>query len=192
MSLRADRQIGALTITYPTFNTSERGGILSLGSVSGIQIAEYAREPSGAIPVGIQHNDVEHFDLSRQVHPRLQGRDVAEPLDLVGAITDGEITTDWLCITGTLMPGQQAYVGPSGTITNDASFGGARIGTFLSVLKVDPHTVTFAGKGWSRKQMDPITKAVFTENDPANRILVITPGYAKLRVNNAYMTGKAG
>lgn len=192
MSLRPDRQIEALNITYPTFNTSERGGILSLGSVSGIQIAEYAHTASGAIPVGIQHNDVEHLDVSRQVHPRLSGRDVAEPLDLVGAITDGTVTTDWLCITGTLMPGQKAYVGPSGTITNDSSHGGARIGTFISILEADPHTVTFAGKGWSRKQMDPVTKTIFIENNPSDKILVITPGFAKVRIGFEYMSGKAG
>lgn len=192
MSLRGDRQVEALTLTYPTFNTSERGGILSLGSVSGIQIAEYARSASGAIPVGIQQNDVEHIDTSRQVHPRLLGRQVDFSLSLVGAATDGEFVTDWIAITGTLMPGQKAYVGASGTITNDGTLGGVRIGTFLSMLEPDPHTVTFAGKGWSRKQMDPATKRVFIENDPANRILVITPGFAKVRVGNEYMSGKAG
>jgi len=192
MSLRGDRQIEVLNLSYPTFNTSERGGILSLGSVSGIQIVEYALLASGAVPIGIQHNDVEHTDPSRQVHPRLSGRDVAEPLDLVGAITDGEVVTDWIAITGTLMPGQIAYVGASGTITNDSTLGGTRIGTFLSVLEEDPHTVTFAGKGWSRKQMDPVTKEISIENNPADRILVVTPGFAKLRIGFEYMSGKAG
>jgi len=192
MSLKPEQQMEALTLTYPTLNTSERGGILSLGTASGIQIVEYARNPSGAIPIGIQLNDVEHIDPSRQVDPRCLGRRVDYSMALVGAATDGEFVTDWLCIAGTLMPGQKAYVGPSGTITNDNSSGGVRIGTFISTLTPDPHTVTFAGKGWSRQQMDPITKGIFTENDPANKILVITPGYAKVRIGFEYMSGKAG
>jgi hypothetical protein len=192
MSLKPEQQLEALTLTYPTFNTSERGGILSLGTVSGIQIIEYARDPSGVIPIGIQLNDVEHIDPSRQIDPRCLGRRVDYSMAIVGAATDGEFTTDWISITGTLIPGQKAYVGPSGTITNNGDLGGVRIGTFISILEIDPHTVVFAGKGWSRKQMDSLTKTIFIENDPANRTLVITPGYAKVRIGNEYMTGKAG
>lgn len=192
MSLKPDRQVETINLTYPTFNTSERGGILSLATVSGIQIVEYAREPSGAIPIGIQQNDVEHIDCSRQVHPRALGRQVDFSLSLVGAATDGQFTTDWISITGTLKPGQQAYVGPSGTITNDSTLGGTRIGTFLSTLTPDPHVVVFAGLGWSRVQIDTNTKKQFTENDPADRILVTTPGFAKIRIRFPYSTGRAG
>lgn len=193
MSLKPSRQLAGLNTDYPTFNTSERGGILSFGTVSGINIVEYARDPAGAVPVGIQYNDVEHLDLSRQIHPQHLGRRVDVSFAIVGAATDGEFITDWIDISGTLMPGQPAYVGASGTITNNLSLGGSRIGTFMSPLTVSPHTVTFAGAGWSRLQMDPVRPHAIThENNPADRILVITPGFAKVRVKHSYMSGKAG
>lgn len=192
MSLKPLNQLYALNLDYPTLNTSERGGILSYGVASGIVIVQYARDPSGVRPVGIQNNDVQHLDLSRQIHPRCLGQRVDQPLSLVGVITDGDVFTDWLSIIGTLMPGQPAYVGPSGTITNNGGLGNQRIGTFISVLQAEPHTVTFAGLGWSREQMDYATKQIFIENDPANKILVVTPGYAMIRISQSYFNGKAG
>ncbi len=190
MSLKPIHQLASLNTCYSTFNTSERGGILSYGSVSGITIVEYALQASGAVPVGLQYNDVEHVDLSRQVNPqRLRRMDVS--LGIVGVVTDGEFVTDWIAITGTLMPGQPAYVGSSGTITNDASLGSRRIGVFMSTLTVDSHLVTFAGLGWSRLQMDPSTHVISHENDPANRILIVTPGYAKVRVKHNHMSEMA-
>lgn len=193
MSLKPTHQLAALNTYYPTFNTSERGGIVSYGTVSGIQIVEYARDPADATPVGLQYNDVEHMDLSRQINPQHLGRRVDVSLAIVGVITDGEFITDWIDASGTLMPGQPAYVGASGTITNNPSLGGSRIGVFMSTLTVDPHTVVFAGNGWSRRQMDYNPPHKIThENDPANRILVITPGYAKVRIKHSYITGKAG
>lgn len=187
MSLKPSCQLFSLDLNYQTINTSERGGILSYATVSGIVIAQYSIQPSGAIPIGIQQNDVEHMDLSRQVDPRRHGQRVDQPYGLVGIITGGDVITDWLYIVGNLIPGQIAYVGPSGTITNDPSFGSRRIGIFLSQLESDPHTVIFAGAGWSREVMDFMTKRIYIENDPANAILVPTPGYAKLRISRTYM-----
>jgi hypothetical protein len=192
MALKPLGQLDSITLDYITVNTSERGGVLSYGSVSGILIAEYARDPASAVPIGIQNNDVEHMDLSRQVHPRELGRRVDGPFSTVGIITEADVVTDWLQLSGVVMPGQPAYVGHSGTITNCRDYGGTRIGTFLSILKAEPHYVVFAGLGFSREYMDPYTKALMMENDPAHRILVVTPGFAKVRVSQAYIAGKAG
>lgn len=192
MSLKPLGQIYGLNVQNISINTSERGGILSYGTSSGILIVEYAREPSGAIPIGVQNNDIEHMDVSRHPNPQHHGQRVDQPYAIVGAITKGDVVTDWLCLIGNLMPGQPAYVGPSGTITNSSSFGGSRIGTFISTLESDPHTVLFAGKGYSREVMAYVTHELYIENDPANAIKVITPGYATIRLSTSFLGGKAG
>jgi hypothetical protein len=105
------------------------------------------------------------------------------PCGIVGIGVEGEFQTDWLYIVGTVMPGDTAYVGPSGTFTNDASLGGIEIGLFLSTLTQDPHTVTMRGLGFSRQYID-CEKHLAWENNPADRVLVITPGFAKIRVKS--------
>jgi hypothetical protein len=52
--LRPLRQVDGLNLSYITPWTQERGGILSFGSASGITFVEYAANPSGAIPIGVQ------------------------------------------------------------------------------------------------------------------------------------------
>ncbi len=181
MGLKATRQLEGIDLTFITLNTSERGGVVSMVSVSGRYVAEYSRDPSGVRPLGIQLNDVEHLNYNREYRPSL--RRVTDPEDLVGVATEGDFRTNWLSLTGTIRPGTAAYLGPSGTITDDSSLGGVRIGTFLSTLDPEPGLVTFAGLGFSTTIMDPRTKQPVTENDPADRVLVVSPGYAKVRLN---------
>jgi hypothetical protein len=80
--------------------------------------------------------------------------------------------------------GDKAYVGPSGTFTNSASFGGDIVGRFLGPLEADPHLVVMRGQGFSRQFVDPETKAIVTENDPADRTLVLSDGYIKIRIHD--------
>ena len=187
MSLQPYRQVEDLCNTdYPVLATSERGGVLSYAVASGLTYLEYARNPSGTVPLGIQLNDVEWLNYEYQIHPH--ARDVRVPYDIPKVATQGIFETDWLYISGQICAGTPAYLGPSGTITNIPDLGSFRIGNFMSDLKSDPHTVTFAGLGFSRQYQEYQTHNIITENDPANRVVVVTPGYARVRINQSIIT----
>ena len=186
MSLKPLRQTEQVNIDFITPWTQERGGCLSLASASGMVFVEYAFEPSGVVPLGIQLNDIEWMNLSRQWHRTFTGIGVMTdvPCGIAGIGVQGDFITDWLHLVGPIMPGDAAYVGPSGTFTNSTSFGSDRIGTFLSPLTSDPHTVVLRGLGFSREYMDPCSHEIVWENNPADRQEIATPGYAKIRINN--------
>jgi hypothetical protein len=133
------------------------------------------------IPVGLQLNDIEHINFAREFHPqRIRNTDVA--WGTVGIATQGDFETDWVHIVGTVQSGDHAYAGPSGTLTNSSSFGGIRVGRFLSGLTSDPHQVTFRGFGFSGEFIDPVTKLPVWENNPDDRTLVLVDGYIKVRI----------
>ena len=185
MSLRPLRQTEQVNIDFITPWTQEAGGCLSIVLSSGLFIAEYAADPSGLKSFGIQLNDIEWMNLSRQhhrtfVHPAAT-TDV--PCGIVGIGIQGDFVTDWLLLQGSIMQGDPVYAGPSGTFTNLSIFGGQRIGKFIGVLDPDPHTVTWRGLGFSRRFMDTCDKQIKWENDPADRVEIVTPGYIKIRVD---------
>lgn len=185
MSLQPLRQTEQVNIDFICPWTQERGGCLSIVSVSGIDIAEYAHNPSGLFPMGIQLNDIEWMNLARQYHRTFShpAATTDVPCGTVGICTQGDFITDWIHLVGTVMPGDAAYAGPSGTFTNSATQGGNKIGKFIGVLKADPHTVTFRGLGFSRQFVDPCDKKIKWENNPVDSILIATPGYIKIRVD---------
>ncbi len=185
MSLKPLRQTEQVNIDFVSPWTQERGGCLSFGSASGMLFAEYARDPAGAKPIGLQLNDIEWMNLARQYHRTFTGIGVMTdvPCGIVGIAVQGDFITDWIHLIGTVMPGDAAYVGPSGTFTNSASFGGLRIGRFIGPLDPDPHTVVFRGLGFSREYMDPCDHQLKWENNPADKIEIATPGYIKLHVD---------
>lgn len=186
MSLRPIRQVESLNIDFPTIHTSERGGILTYGIVSGIQIVQYANDPSGAIPAGLQYNDVEYMDLSRHYDPR-RLREVEVSLGICGVASQGDYETDWITAVGNINAGDDAYVGPSGMLTNSASFGGHKVGYFLGTLDRQPHLVTFYGLGFARERMDHITKQIIFDNDSRARIHVLSDGFIKVRIKQLSM-----
>jgi hypothetical protein len=185
MSLKSLRQTEQVNIDFITPWTQERGGCLSFASASGMVFVEYARNPSGVVPLGLQLNDIEWMNLARQYHRTFTGIGVMTdvPCGIVGIAVQGDFITDWLYLVGTVMPGDVAYVGPSGTFTNDSTFGSARIGKFIGALDPEPHTVTWRGLGFSRQYMDPCTKEIVWENNPADKIDIATPGYIKIRID---------
>jgi hypothetical protein len=184
MSIKPLRQTQQVNIDYVSPYTQERGGCMTYAYASGMWFAQYSHEASGAVPIGIQLNDIEWMNLDYQLDRKHRSGIMTEmPCGIVGIGVEGEFQTDWLYIVGTVMPGDTAYVGPSGTFTNDASLGGIEIGLFLSTLTQDPHTVTMRGLGFSRQYID-CEKHLAWENNPADRVLVITPGFAKIRVKS--------
>ena len=180
MALLPIRQTQQVNIDFITPWTQERGGILCYAVASGIEFAEYSYLATGR-PFGIQLNDVEHINLNYQVDPR-RLKDSDLPFGTVGIGIQGDFYTDWIHIVGNLQMGDTAYVGMSGTITNDASLGGAIVGKFISPLKINPHRVVMRGLGFSRQYMDTITKQILWENNPADRVWVYSPGFAKIRI----------
>lgn len=184
MSLKPLRQVEETNIDFITPWTQERGGCLSIVASSGMYIAEYSQSPSGKFPMGIQLNDIEWMNLGLQYNRTFTpGATTDVPCGIVGIATQGDFITDWICLIGTVSQGDTAYAGPSGTFTNSSLFGGEKIGTFIGILQSDPHTVTYRGLGFSRQYIDPCDKRLKWENNPSDRIEVVTPGYIKIRVD---------
>ena len=180
MALRPYREELQVNIDYLTPFTQERGGVLCFENCSGI--VEYAPNPSGRKAIGLQLNDIEYINLTRQPHPQ-RLRNVDLPCGTVGVAIEGDYETDWVFPVGTIMRGDPAYVGPSGMFTNSTMFGGVRVGTFIGVLQTNPHTVAYRGAGFSRQLIDPCTKELIWENDPAERIRLATPGFIRVHLN---------
>ena len=179
--LRQARVVEKLNTSYFTIDTSERGGILSMVTVSGIQTVRYADNPSGLWAVGIQYNDVEYINLSRQLDPR-RLREVDTICSTVGILYNGIIETDWIHVSGTIQAGTKAYAGPSGLITNLSTYGGSQIGYFLGPLEANRHLLIMQGKGFSTTYMERGTHNIVTENNPDNIKYAISDGFAKVRI----------
>lgn len=186
MALNPDLIMQGLNLDFPKIRTSERGGILCMIQVSGMWLAENVPDPSGMRPIGIQLNDVENLNFGRQYFP-LQRR-VDQPHAVVGVADEGEFETNWLYLAGDIRPGMKAYVGPSGTITNISTLGNVQIGIFQSVLRPKPGVVIYEGGGFSTSYMDYYTKQVVTENNPADRVVIGTPGFARVKIHKGTIT----
>jgi len=184
MSLRPERQTQQVNIDYPCPWTQERGGVLTWTQASGINFVEYAFDPSGVHFAGLQLNDIENVNMTRQPFQQYL-RTIDIPFARVGVATQGDFTTDWIYPVGTIHQGDLAYVGPSGMITNSAALGGEVIGKFLSPLTVKPHFVTLRGMGFSRQYIDTTlpSKPLVWENNPTDAIRLATPGFIKVRVD---------
>jgi hypothetical protein len=179
--LRPIREIHQTNIDFFDIKTSEAGGIVCFAKASGIDYATYVTNPSGSVPVGLKLNDLENVNFSREPFPqRLRTTDI--PCGTIGIATEGDFETDFIRAIGPIFPGDKAYLGPSGLITNSTTIGADPVGTFLSVLKPDPHLVTIEGLGYSREFIDPGSKKVVMENDPADRRLANSDGYIKVRI----------
>jgi len=184
--LNPSRQDFHLNCDYCGFDTSDRGGLLHIVEASGITLARYVADPSGLFVLGFQYNDIEYIDHSRQTY---QGnmRRVAEPWDTVYALTDGEVETDWVHLTGTPSRGAPAYAGPSGMVTDSASFGGEKIGIFIGNLKPEPHLLTYRGRGFTTSYQEECTHAIITDNNPADKVFVQSDGYIKVRITQKHI-----
>lgn len=182
MSLQPDRQIQQVNIDFWCPWTQERGGILSWAQSSGIYHVEYAFNPSGAKVVGIQLNDVENVNFVRQPFQQYL-REIDVPFAIVGVAEKGDFVTDWVLPVGTIQQGDFAYAGPSGMITNSSAFGGQVVGKFLGLLQPDEHLVVLRGLGFSRQYIDPMSKQLVWENNPADSKMLVSAGYIKVRID---------
>jgi hypothetical protein len=115
----------------------ERGGIMSLATLSGIQYAVYEPNPTAnTIPVGLMMHDQEEVDLYRAVAPwRVSRRYPAftpYPYLIQGTVITNAVHPDIdpACVRS----GAPAYLAPSGLITCVPTYNPRRIGTFRSTL----------------------------------------------------------
>lgn len=193
MALLPHRQIHSITTEYQVPFSSERGGILTLGSFSGLIMAHYHENPSGKFAIGIKMVDTEYLDLSREPAPHGWGmglRETSQPMDSVPILDEGEIVTNFIHPDGAALikPGVSAYAGPSGTLTPLSSYGGQQVGYFLSSVNSaimnlpqdDLRIVTWMGGGLT-----------WSFNTPYQSITIVNPteiniavaGYAKVRIS---------
>lgn len=190
MALMPQRQIYQVSTDFARPFSGERGGVLSFASFSGIIMATYATEPSGLRPLGIQMFDVEDLDLSREFHPGYRGvREVQQPGDLMLALTEGEIITNFIDPNITdISIGAPAYVAPSGLITNLTTYGTQKIGYFLSTVNSSYYglnhypteRVLILGGGLSIQL--PTNKNTVIILNP-DRVYTNVKGWAKLRIS---------
>lgn len=171
---------------HPKFKPGERGGLLSIVKASGLNFAQYAADPSGIPMMGVQTHDVIEFDRP-DIQRRPFGRivhDIYEPIEIIMA---GDIETNFIHPDAEVFSGQIAYAGPSGLFTHDSSFGGYRVGVFMSDISADEKAVVVEGGGFYRQEFVRYTDGTHEVIDAGFPIrTVVTPGFATIRLDLNY------
>lgn len=179
MALAMERQIIDIRRDYVNPFHCERGGILSLTTLSGIQYSTYVFNPdANTIPLGLQLHDQEAVDLFRANAPWSTHDAYPEytpyPYLIYGIVITNAIHPH--ADPAAVMPGAPIYLAPSGLITCAPSYNPRRIGTFLSFLNQPGLPVPSLGPsvlrvGGDERIVDP------------QRVLVSTAGWAKISIN---------
>ena len=186
MGLRPERQERLINTEYPHPLTSERGGVLTVNSISGICYADYSADPSGLAVLGIKLNDHWYVESDRMPPPDRIRRVVAWDGE-AWALYAGEVTTDWVHpdYTSSIQVGDTAYAGPSGLLVNDQTYGGNKVGKFISNVggpsTHDSYVVQYYGLGTKYTWMNPQTKAIESVN--ASQTFLSVGGWVKLRID---------
>jgi hypothetical protein len=176
MGLLPQRETAFTSLEYNIPFQQERGGVLSLATLSGIQYAVYEFEPSAdTVPLGIMQFDTSEVDLYRQIPP-WRSRNEYPPFVPQAYITRGVVVTNAIHPDVTeINLYDRAYIAPSGLITNSTVFGTREIGVFMSPLNYEQ---LGAPQGASQLRVGGDNRPVNPEN-----IIVPTAGWAKLRVS---------
>lgn len=180
MSLAIQMQIMEKRVDYVNPFQVERGGILSLTSLSGIQYATYEPNPTeNTIPLGLMMHDQEEVDLFRAVPPWFWRRAYPEftpyPYLILGEVITNAVHPD--IDPAQVLPGAPIYLAPSGLITCAPSYNSRRIGTFLSTLN-DSRLQVPGTLGAS--SMRVAGNEAIVNPQPAT---VPTAGWVKIRIN---------
>jgi hypothetical protein len=189
------QQIFHRDLTMVSQRAGEAGGILSWVASSGVEVIDYVDNPAEAQPLGVQLHNVEIMDETYMYNPwRDRGvRQVSKPGEQLAFSSHCEIDTNFIHPNATPHSGKKAYLGPSGLITDDASFGGEVIGRFLSSLNdVNsaglPKTsgwITIHGGGFVRgdymKKVGPGKFEIQQESIELFRI--VSPGWARVKID---------
>lgn len=179
MALGIDQQILDTRANYVNPFQVERGGILSIETLSGIPYATYVANPTtDTIPVGLMQHDQEEVDLYRALAPWRSRRAFPEftpyPYLIQGTVITNAVHPD--VDSSKIRPGAPAYLAASGLITTVSTL--RRVGTFDSLLN-DPALGIPAAAGAGRSMRVAGHQAI-VDPDP---IFVGTAGWIRIRIH---------
>lgn len=181
MALGIDQQILDTRVDYVNPFQVERGGILSITTLSGMQYATYEPNPNNdTVPVGLMMHDQEEVDLFRAVAPWRTHRAYPEftpyPYLTLGTVITNAIHPD--IDPSSVRLGAPAYLAPSGLITSTTTFSNRRIGTFDSAL--NDASISVPANRNSGSFLRVAGNQAIVNPDP---VLVATAGWARIRMN---------
>lgn len=174
-----DQQILDTRIEYVNPFQVERGGVLSLTTLSGIQYVTYEPNPTQeTIPIGVMMHDQEEVDLYRALAPWRVARRYPEftpyPYLILGTVVTNAVHPD--IDPSTVLPGAPVFLAPSGLITSVQTFNSRQIGAFDSLLN-DP-SVRVPGNRDSGSLLRVAGNEAIVNPDP---VLVPTAGWVRIR-----------
>jgi hypothetical protein len=181
MAIGPEQQIFDTRVQFTNPFQVERGGILSLATLSGIQYAVYEPNPdSNTVPLGMQQHDQEEVDLSRAVVPwnthRAYPPFTSYPYIILGVVVTNAIHPH--VDPNAIRPGAPAYLAPSGLITANTTWSSKRIGTFDSSLN-DP-TIKVPGAQGATSSMRVGGVEYIVNPEP---VIIPTAGWCRIRLN---------
>lgn len=181
MALSAEQQILDTRADYVVPFETERGGILSLTTLSGLQYAVYEPNPNqNTVPLGLQQYDFEEVDLFRARAPWFNRRALPAfspaPYLILGTVVTNAVHPN--VDPATIRSGAPAYLAPSGLITSVTTWSSRRIGTFDSLLN-DPSIRIPANRN-TTSMMRVAGNLAISNPDP---VLVPTAGWVRIRIN---------
>ena len=179
MALGVDQQILDERAEYVNPFQVERGGILSLTTLSGIQYATYEPSPtSDTVPLGLMQHDQEEVDLYRANAPWVSRRAFPEytayPYLILGTVITNAIHPD--VDAAAVRSGAPAYLGASGMITTDPAC--RRVGTFDSTLNDPSIRVPGNRAAGSLFRVGGVESIVNPKP-----VLISTAGWVRIRIN---------
>lgn len=179
--LGADGQIIDTRAQFVNPFQVERGGILSLTTLSGIQYAVYEPNPNAnTVPLGLMMHDQEEVDLFRAVAPWKTRRAYPEftpyPYLILGTVVTNAVHPE--IDPATVRPGAPAFLAPSGLITSVTTWSSKRIGTFDSLLN-DPR-IKVPGAQGATSSMRLAGHQAIVNPQP---VMIPTAGWVRIRIN---------
>jgi hypothetical protein len=161
-----------------------------------VEVVDYVDEITPETrPIGIQYHNIEHMDEGFMYNPCMERgvRRVSKPGEAVAILINGDVDTNFVHPNANPYTGKKAYLGPSGLVTDDASFGGPQVGVFLSSLN-DSNVaglprgsdyITVYGGGFVRgSYMMKVAPGKFEIQEPTiENVTLLSPGWVRLRVN---------
>lgn len=179
MGLGVEMQVLDRRCDYVNPFQVERGGILSLATLSGIPYAVYEPNPTqNTVPVGLMMHDQEEVNLFRAIAPWRTHNAYAEFTNFP-YLTMGEVITNAVhpaIDPSMVLPGAPVYLAPSGLVTCVPTYNSRRIGTFLSTLN-DSRLRVPATLGPSSMRLAGNEAIVNPQ-----RVMIPTAGWVKLRI----------
>jgi hypothetical protein len=135
MALRAERQEYQRNCDFIMPFHCERGGIVSVTSLSGISYATYNPQVNAStLPLGILLYDYEEVLPAIAIIPSRTRRAYPE-FSPANILLKGTVITNFVAPeVGAITPGTFAFLAPSGLITPSEQYGGVRVGKFMSAL----------------------------------------------------------